>query len=133
MIKVIRLYGRIIKQRIEGEFKEIEEQSGFRMGRSCMDNTFTLQQILEKCAVRNLSTHLIFIDLEKAYDTIPLKSLFNFLTRTDLTKTYVRAISNIYKNPQSVVKTEKNFSKPFNVTKVNKDAVCHQLFLRFTN
>ena len=49
-------------------FNSMEEQSGFRAGRSCTDNLFVLQQILEKRISRNLSTHLIFVDLEKAYD-----------------------------------------------------------------
>ena len=70
-----RLYGRILKERIENNFIEIEEQSGFRAGRSCLDNTFVLQQIIEKRKSRNLCTHLVFVDLEKAYDG-PLKKTF---------------------------------------------------------
>lgn len=119
-----RLYGRILKKRIEAEYQEIEEQNGFRAGRSCMDNIFTLQQIIEKRVARNLSTHIVFIDLEKAYDNIPLKPLFNILTRTDLKKTYIRAIYNIYKNPQSLVKIKNTFSEPFRVTKGLKQGCC---------
>lgn len=44
-----RLYGRILKDLIEEEIEiESEEQSGFRAGRSCMDNIFCLKQIVEK-------------------------------------------------------------------------------------
>lgn len=103
---------------------EIEEQGGFRAGRSCNDNIFTLQQLIEKRTARNLSTHLVFIDLEKAYDTVPLKLLFNVLTKTYLSKTYIRALQNMYKNPQSRVKTGNTFSKPFNVTKGLKQGCC---------
>lgn len=119
-----RLYGRILKKRIELEYREIEEQSGFRAGRSCMDNIYTLQQIIEKRVARNLSTHLVFIDLEKAYDTVPLKFLFNILTRTDINKGYIRALHNIYKNPKSAVKTQNTFSEPFRVTKGLKQGCC---------
>lgn len=40
-----RLYGRILRDRIEEEYmdKESEEQSGFRAGRSCTDNIFCLK------------------------------------------------------------------------------------------
>lgn len=86
-----RLYGRILKQRIEMDIKDMEEQSGFRAGRSCTDNVFVLQQILEKRISRNLSTHLVFIDLEKAYDTVPLTKLFEILTKFGLSKTYVQS------------------------------------------
>ncbi|XP_072389663.1 uncharacterized protein [Diabrotica undecimpunctata] len=44
-----RLYGRIIRDRIEKEYKdqEEEEQSGFRTGRSCTYNIFCLKQLIE--------------------------------------------------------------------------------------
>ena len=87
-----RLYGRILKHRIETNIEDIEEQSGFRAGRSCIDNIFVLQQILEKRKSHNLSTHIIFVDLEKAYDTVPLKRLFETLTKFGLSNSYVRAV-----------------------------------------
>lgn len=112
-----RLYGRVLKNRIEKNTIEIEEQNGFRAGRSCMDNTFVLQQILEKRKARNLATHLVFIDLEKAYDTVPLKMLFEILTKSDLSNVYVRAIQNIYRNSKSVVKIGSTISEPFSPSK----------------
>lgn len=60
-----RLYGRILKQRIKMEIENIEKQSGFRTGRSCTDKVFVLKQKLEKQISLNLSTHNIFVDLEK--------------------------------------------------------------------
>lgn len=39
-----RLYGRIIKKRIEEQIEDSEEQSGFRPGRSCVD----IKQLAEK-------------------------------------------------------------------------------------
>lgn len=63
-----RLYGKILKARIERHFQDIEEQSGFQAGRSCLDNIFVLQQVLEKRLERNMATHLLFVDVEKAYE-----------------------------------------------------------------
>ena len=57
-----RLDGRILKNKIEGEIGNVEEQSGFRAGRSCVDNIFSLRQIIEKRTERNLETHLVFVD-----------------------------------------------------------------------
>lgn len=119
-----RLYGRILKKRIESKYEDLEEQSGFRAGRSCLDNIFTLQQIIEKRKARNQPTHLVFIDLEKAYDAVPLTKLFDVLTKIGLSKTYIRAIRNIYKNPESVVKVGNKISKPFKVTKGLKQGCC---------
>ncbi|XP_030761326.1 uncharacterized protein LOC115886365 [Sitophilus oryzae] len=45
-----RLYGRILRDLIEEDYreKEEEEQNGFRAGRSCTDNVFCLKQVIEK-------------------------------------------------------------------------------------
>lgn len=42
----------------------------------CADNMFPLRQLIEKPVERNLATHLVFVDLKKAYDSVPLKLLF---------------------------------------------------------
>lgn len=82
------LYGRILKKKIETNIKEIKEQSGFRAGRSFMDNTFALQQIIKKRKFGNLSTYLVFMELEKACGSISLKKLFETL-KTGISRTYI--------------------------------------------
>ena len=42
-----RIYGRILKERIEKQIFEPEEQNGFRMGRSCTNEIFTLRNLME--------------------------------------------------------------------------------------
>jgi len=48
---------------------EMEELSGFRTGRSCIDNIFCITQTIEEKKATNRELHLLFIDLTKAYDT----------------------------------------------------------------
>jgi sorting nexin-29 len=48
----------------------VEEQCGFREGRSCTDALFTEQQIIEKRKEHNLRIFLLFIDYKKAYDNV---------------------------------------------------------------
>ena len=60
-----RLYGRILRDRIEKEIVDQEEQSGFRPGRSCIDNVFCLKQMIEKTLAHNSELHIAFIDLKK--------------------------------------------------------------------
>ena len=45
-----RIYGHILAKLVESEYQnmEMEEQSGFRAGRSCIDNIFCLTQMIEK-------------------------------------------------------------------------------------
>jgi hypothetical protein len=72
-----RLFGRIVRDLIETEYidKEGEEQAGFIEGRSCNDNAFFLKQLLERQLNIGKEVHLLFIDLEKAYENIHLIKL----------------------------------------------------------
>jgi hypothetical protein len=54
---------------------EIEEQAGFRADRSTIDHVFCLKQLIEKKMSVYQPLHLLFVDLEKAYDSMPLKKL----------------------------------------------------------
>lgn len=42
------------RNKIEKEIKDIEEQTGFRAGRSCMDSTFTLKQVVDNFVLSKL-------------------------------------------------------------------------------
>ena len=71
-----QFYGKIIKHFLEQEFSQIEteEQAGFRAGRSTVDHIFCLRQLVEKKMAVNQPLHLLFVDLEKAYDRLPLEN-----------------------------------------------------------
>jgi len=71
-----RLYGKVLRNFIEEEYSplEIEEEAGFRAGRSCLDHILSLVQLNEKKVARNRETYLLFVDLTKAYDTVPIHS-----------------------------------------------------------
>ena len=43
---------------------------GFRAGRGCVDQIFTLKQIGEKAQEKNFRVYVGFIDLEKLYDRV---------------------------------------------------------------
>jgi hypothetical protein len=76
-----RLFGRIVRDLIENEYsnKEAEEQAGFRAGGLCNDNTFVIKQLIEKQLSVGKEVHLLFIDLKKAYENIPLIKLWKAL------------------------------------------------------
>jgi len=57
----------------------VEEQCGFRKGRSCIDAIFTVQQIMEKRREHNLPLFLLFIDYEKAYDNVSRGKLWEIM------------------------------------------------------
>ena len=48
-----------------------ESQYGFRSGRGCIDLIFGARQLLEKTVEHQSKLFLLFIDLKKAYDSVP--------------------------------------------------------------
>lgn len=114
-----RLYGRILRDLVEDEYgnKEEEEQSGFRAGRTCADNVFCIKQTIEKRSSTNQETHLMFIDLHKAYDTVPVTKLWKVLQETNINHTLINALQNLYMDSTSRVKIGKRLSKSFPVNK----------------
>ena len=57
------------QEKIEGDFGE--EQQGFRKGRGTADGMYVLRQMVEKRLEVYGSMALGFVDLEKAFDTVP--------------------------------------------------------------
>jgi len=84
---------------LEQEFsqRETEEQAGFRAGRSTINHIFCLKQLIEKKMAVDQPLHLLFADLEKAYDSVPLENLWKALEHHNISNSIVRAIKRFMK------------------------------------
>jgi len=118
-----RLYVKILRDLIEEENKDEEEQSGFRTGRSCTDNIFCMKQVIEKRNATNQETHLLFVDLTKAYGSIPISKLWEVLGESNFNNTLIKALKNLYGNTAEV-KIGNVLSHPFNITKGLRQGCC---------
>ena len=47
-----------------------EGQAGFRTNRSCMDNVYTLNEIVQGRLREDKKTYAFFLDIQKAYDSV---------------------------------------------------------------
>ena len=47
-----------------------EGQVGFRTNRSCMDNVYTLNEIVQDRLREDKKTYAFFLDIQKAYDSV---------------------------------------------------------------
>jgi len=57
------------------------EEAGFRLGRSCNDQIFTLRQIIEKVTGWQKSVMINFIDFRKAFDCLHRPSMWSLTVR----------------------------------------------------
>ena len=96
---------------------EMEGQSGFRGGRSCIDNIFCITQMIEKKKTTNRELHLFFIDLTKVYDSVPLKELWETLDKLTINARLVEEIKSLYKVSSSKIKIGNLITRGFEVIK----------------
>lgn len=114
-----RLYGKILKTKLEEDIEDKigYEQAGFTAGKSCMDHIYTLQQVIDKKRAKNRSVHLAFVDLRKAYDTIPRKRLWQAMMNLKIPKGLIKATKNLYKGNNIAIKVGKTLTTPFETSK----------------
>jgi sorting nexin-29 len=94
-------------------------QSGFRQGRSTVDQIFTVQQILEKCNEFGIETRHPFTDFKAAYDSI------------DIVYCYERATNSQEAHcPCTIlIKIQNNLSDPIEIENgLQQDALACLLF-----
>lgn len=70
-------------RRVLTETKNMTEKSvgekhvGFREGRGCADQIFALQMLIEKYIEKDRKLFVVFMDLERAYDKVDRKELWD--------------------------------------------------------
>ena len=81
-----------------------EIQGGFRRGRRTEDNLFMLERLIEMVKGRKVDIFVVFLDMEKAYDRVNRKKLFEVMRCYGVHEKLVRLIERIYNG--SMVKFE---------------------------
>ena len=68
-----KVMARILQERLQqvAEDELPESQCGFRKGRGCSDMSFVIRQLVEKSMEHRSKQFLVFVDLKKAYDSVP--------------------------------------------------------------
>ena len=78
-----KVYTAILNARVtewaERNNKFVEEQAGFREGRSTIDHLFILTEVIRSRKEQRKDTYCAFLDLKKAYDTIPRDTIWERL------------------------------------------------------
>lgn len=112
-----KIFSRIILQRTTTAVDTIlrQEQAGFRKGRSCIDHIFVLRQILEQSHEWNSPLYLVFVDFEKAFDSLHRASLWRILRHYGIPQKLVNIIQSLYENIECQVIHDNKLTEPFGV------------------
>ena len=93
-----KMFCKVIIQRISQVVDVILLDAGFRKGRGCTNQIFTLRNILEQCTEWNRQLYVNFIDYEKAFDSIHRDSLWQILRAHGIPQCIVNIIKCFHSN-----------------------------------
>jgi len=93
-----KIYSKIIAKRLTAIAKVLilEEQNGFRKGRSCTDCIFSASQIIEKHREFNIPTYIAFIDLKKAFVSVDRDELWTIMLSKGIPNHLITIIQKTY-------------------------------------
>lgn len=93
------------------DFYQPVEQAGFRSGFSTNDHLQVMRTLIEKCNEYKIGIVLIFIDFEKAFDSVEIWSILESLDECRIDSRYSNTIRYVYENATSCIKLHKNTDK----------------------
>jgi len=110
-----KVYARVLLDRLKLITDSLidEAQAGFRTGRGVRDHLFVMSQILEKCYEFDVTSHFVFIDLEKAFDRVPRARMTTVLREAGVQGKLLQAVSALHEENQCRVRVRGHLSKPF--------------------
>ena len=90
-----------------------EEQTGFRPGRSFIDQIFALQNILEQSNEWQSPLIINFIDFQKAFDSVDHKALWRIMELYGIRIKIIDLIKNLYENSTCTALVNGERTDPF--------------------
>jgi len=94
-----------------------QEQAGFRGGRSCSEQIFTLRNIIEQSIEFQSPLLINYIDFKKAFDSIHRETLWNIVRSYGVPEKYINIFKSLYRKSSCCVRTKN----------------CNTIHVRYTN
>jgi hypothetical protein len=105
MSHTMKLWEMIIEHRLRRVTNITENQFGFMPERSTMEAIFLIRQFMERCREQKKEMHMVFIDLEKAYDKVTRNVMWWALQKHKISTKYITLIKGMHDNVVTSVRT----------------------------
>jgi hypothetical protein len=101
-----KVYAGILVERVRRVTEGLigEEQGAFRSGRGCVDQIFTLKQMIEKMREKKNKLYLGFMDLQQAYDRVNREALWQVLVIYGVGGRLLNGIKSMYDDSEACVR-----------------------------
>ena len=104
---VSKLYTAILNNRcvthMNSTDRYADEQNGFRQDRSCLDHIYSLTSVIRNRKAMGLSTFVVYIDAEKAFDRIDRELMLYKLLSNGIYGRLYQAIKCIYSSSSNII------------------------------
>ena len=112
-----KVFAKVIQKRLEVVAEAIlpESQSGFRPGRSTTDMIFTMEQLMERALESGLQLFYVFVDLRKAYDSVPRDGLWETLKTLGVPEKLRKLVICFHEDMMVRVRVGEELTEPINV------------------
>ncbi|UYV83271.1 hypothetical protein LAZ67_23000348, partial [Cordylochernes scorpioides] len=112
---ISKLFTTILRNRLNNwiEKREIilENQAGFRKNRSCTDHIILLNSLIQLSLRRKRGKlYVFFVDLTKAFDTVPHDLLWQKLHKMGISNKFVMLIKNFYQEAKITIRWKGQYS-----------------------
>ena len=106
---------KIILNRLQQNMKEIieENQAGFQKGRGTVEQIFVINQIIEKFLEMDRKVYHVFIDFQKAFDSVRHDILWSVLSIQGVPSNTITLLKNLYEKNECSVRVNGKTSEPF--------------------
>jgi hypothetical protein len=113
MSHIMKPCERIIEHCLRRVTNVTKNQYGFMIGRSTMETIFLIKQLMERCRKQKKDLHMVFIDLEKAYDKVTRNVMWWALQKHKVSTQYITLIKDMYDNIVTSVRTSDGDTNDF--------------------
>ena len=90
-----------------------QQQAGFRKGKSTVNQIFIVNQLVEKYLEFNRNIYHVFVDFEKAFDSVNHDILWKSLAHNGVAPKLLNLLKSLYANAECFVRLEKKLSNNF--------------------
>ena len=91
------------------------DQNGYIKGRNIAYNIRLIQDVIDYFENDNMEGAILFLDFQKAFDTVNHEFLFTVLEKFNFGKSYIKWVKTIYNKAESCLSNNGWTSKPFEI------------------